>query len=90
MTELLVSLANSSSTNEELVYDLCPSISQRNEAKKKRIEVEESTESLKADRRKRAMARQQKILAEFMSKQEVFRDNVESRGKIFGGHCFFQ
>eukprot|EP00794_Sanderia_malayensis_P003219 gene3219-3696_t len=83
VTELLVSLAEANRVNEQLVNRLCPSISERNCVKKKRGDSEGDNQSYKEDRRKRAMARQQKILAEFMSKQEVFRDQVIAQDLFF-------
>eukprot|EP00795_Rhopilema_esculentum_P014545 gene14545-5613_t len=73
VTELLQELHESSAKNQAIIDRLAPKIG-RSDGQNKRSGVADDSLSERLDRRKKAMARQKKILEEFMTKQEMFKE----------------
>ena len=81
VTELLQELHESSAKNQAIIDRLAPKIG-RSEGQNKRSGVADDSLSERLDRRKKAMARQKKILEEFMTKQEMFKEQHMSIGRF--------
>jgi len=79
ISRLLLKLRGSSVQNQILIDDLAPKIGTSGDGCRKKNGISDDTLKEKEERKKKAMARQKKILAEFMSKQEVFKEqNITS------------
>ena len=74
ITQLLERLHESNSLNKAVIDRLAPKIGKNGSSLKKRSGILDDSMKEKVERRKRAMARQKKILEEFMSKQEMFKE----------------
>ena len=76
-------LRSSNVQNQSLIDSLAPHIGRRDGAKKRvgSVGSDDDAQAERNDRRKKAIARQRKILAEFMTKQEVFKEHNTSTGK---------
>ena len=84
ISQLLLKLRSSNIQNQVLVDELSPKIGMNSNGCRKKNGISDDALKEKVERKKKAMARQKKILAEFMSKQEVFKEqNITSGTNSF-------
>lgn len=78
--QLLQKLHGSAKQNQMVIDELAPKVGGSGTARKKQSGLIDDSMKEKFERRKRAMARQKKILQEFMTKQELFKEQHLSTG----------
>ena len=77
----MLKLHRSKAENQVLIDKLAPKIGKNGSGSKKRSGILDDKMAEKLERRKKAMDRQKKILQEFMSKQEMFKEQLVSSGR---------
>ena len=88
ISQLLMKLYRSTAQNRILIDELAPDIGKDgSDSKKRRGLLTDSTKE-KLERRNKAMARQKKILEEFMLKQEVFKEQLTTSSSTGSNNYF--